>query len=216
MTDQARLIVQMPAEERHALEQKANSLGMSTGEFLRLAIEAFEIGTKDEEAELRGIIDLVNDNVPNTLRLLDECHLRIEEALGGVRPATDVGGNVAAEVPTRNVPNHSRRPDDASRIVDRHVGKRMRERRKVLGLPIKQLAESAGVTVQKTREWENGSQRITANRLTKLAEVLNVPVSYFFAGPDEQGSYGATSPQARGENPHQIHNKTRAKVIGKR
>ena len=123
--------------------------------------------------------------------------------------------NVAAGSLASNIPERCRRSGDASRDVNRHVGERMRERRKVLGLPIKQVAQSPGVTVLTTREWESG-RHIAPGRLTKLAEVLNVPVSYFFSGLDEEASYGTTSAKGRGGEPPRDSQQSGSKVIGRR
>jgi len=60
-------------------------------------------------------------------------------------------------------------------IVDHHVGARIRERRTTLGLSQQQLAKMIGVTYQQAHKYERGLNRISA-------QVLDVPVSYFFEG----------------------------------
>ncbi|MBR0648275.1 helix-turn-helix transcriptional regulator [Roseomonas terrae] len=76
--------------------------------------------------------------------------------------------------------------DDASTqrasLVDHHVGARIRERRTMLGLSQQQLAKMIGVTYQQAHKYERGLNRISAGRLFEIAQVLNVPVSYFFEG----------------------------------
>lgn len=70
--------------------------------------------------------------------------------------------------------------------TDRHVGMRIRERRIMLGLSQQQMAEMIGVTYQQTHKYERGINRISAGRLFEIAQVLKVPVSYFFEGLNEE------------------------------
>lgn len=67
-------------------------------------------------------------------------------------------------------------------VVDRHVGARIRERRLLLGMSQQQLAEAIGVTYQQAHKYERGLNRISAGRLYGIAQVLGVPVSWFFDG----------------------------------
>ena len=66
--------------------------------------------------------------------------------------------------------------------IDLHVGKRLRRRRRLLGLTQQQLAESIGIRFQQIQKYECGANRVTASRLYELAVALNVPVNYFFDG----------------------------------
>ncbi|MCW5699635.1 MAG: helix-turn-helix transcriptional regulator [Rhodospirillales bacterium] len=66
--------------------------------------------------------------------------------------------------------------------VDRFVGTRIRERRVMLGLSQQQMADMIGVTYQQAHKYERGINRISAGRLYEIAQVLRVPVSYFFDG----------------------------------
>lgn len=52
----------------------------------------------------------------------------------------------------------------------------------MLGLTQQQLAELIGVTYQQAHKYERGINRISAGRLFEMANVLNVPVTYFFEG----------------------------------
>ena len=67
--------------------------------------------------------------------------------------------------------------------MDKVVGRRIRARRRQLGLSQQALAGALGVSYQQVQKYEQGVSRIGAGRLQQLAEVLNVPVSVFF---DEQ------------------------------
>ncbi len=80
-------------------------------------------------------------------------------------------------------PGHTpERPGQRANAADRHVGARIRERRIMMGLSQQQLAKMIGVTYQQAHKYERGLNRISAGRLFEIAQVLGVPVSYFFEG----------------------------------
>src|ERR1700726_360920 len=85
----------------------------------------------------------------------------------------------------------SRRSTGRTQDVDRHVGARVRERRIMLGLTQQQLADLIGVTYQQAHKYERGINRVSAGRLFEIAQMLRVPVSYFFDGLDEEGGRAA-------------------------
>ena len=66
--------------------------------------------------------------------------------------------------------------------IDLHLGKRLRRRRRLLGLTQQQLAAAVGIRFQQIQKYECGANRISASRLWQLAEALEVPVSYFYDG----------------------------------
>jgi len=66
--------------------------------------------------------------------------------------------------------------------IDLHLGKRLRRRRRLLGLTQQQLADSVGVRFQQIQKYECGANRISAARLWALSEALEVPVGYFYDG----------------------------------
>src|SRR4051794_41154195 len=74
------------------------------------------------------------------------------------------------------------RPSPRANAADHHVGARIRERRIMLGLSQQQLAQMIGVTYQQAHKYERGLNRISAGRLYEIAQVLGVPVSWFFDG----------------------------------
>ncbi|MGE5269292.1 MAG: helix-turn-helix domain-containing protein [Thiohalocapsa sp.] len=90
----------------------------------------------------------------------------------------------------------SRRPAARTQDIDHHVGARVRERRIMLGLTQQQLADLIGVTYQQAHKYERGINRVSAGRLYEIAQVLSVPVGYFFDGLEGQGSR-AVSPRER-------------------
>lgn len=65
-------------------------------------------------------------------------------------------------------------------LVDKHVGKRLRVRRSLLGLSQEKLADAVGVTFQQIQKYEHGTNRVSAGRLLKFSQVLQVPVTYFY------------------------------------
>src|SRR4051795_6279296 len=69
--------------------------------------------------------------------------------------------------------------------VDRHVARRIRERRLALGLTQQQLAELVGTTYQQAHKYEKGVNRIAAGRLHVIAGALGVEPGYFFEGLGE-------------------------------
>ncbi|MEQ9664407.1 MAG: helix-turn-helix transcriptional regulator [Phycisphaerales bacterium] len=78
--------------------------------------------------------------------------------------------------------------EDGPDPVDVHVGKRMRQRRTLMGMSQERLAEAFGVSFQQVQKYERGTNRISASRLHLLSKILDVPVSYFFEGLPEQVS----------------------------
>ena len=79
-------------------------------------------------------------------------------------------------------PAAARRTTSRTQDIDRHVGSRVRERRIMLGLTQQQLADLIGVTYQQAHKYERAINRVSAGRLFEIAQVLSVPVSYFFDG----------------------------------
>ena len=68
--------------------------------------------------------------------------------------------------------------------VDVHVGKRIRQRRWMNGTTQQQLAEAVGIKFQQIQKYETGMNRVSASRLWDIANVLGVPVAFFFEGLD--------------------------------
>ncbi len=69
--------------------------------------------------------------------------------------------------------------------IDLHLGRRLRRRRRLLGLTQQQLAVQVGVRFQQVQKYECGANRISAARLWELAEALETPISYFYDGLGE-------------------------------
>jgi hypothetical protein len=76
-------MILMSPEERALLDAKARALGVSAGEVVRRAVQAFELGSEAEAAELRELIEAFNQIHPETLRIADEAHRKVAENLAG-------------------------------------------------------------------------------------------------------------------------------------
>ena len=64
--------------------------------------------------------------------------------------------------------------------IDFHLGKRMRRRRRLLGLTQQQLADACGVRFQQIQKYERARNSLPAASLPPLAERLGVRPDYFF------------------------------------
>jgi transcriptional regulator with XRE-family HTH domain len=72
--------------------------------------------------------------------------------------------------------------------IDLHLGRRLRRRRRLLGLTQQQLALAVGIRFQQIQKYECGANRISAARLWQLAEALETPVAYFYDGLAESAA----------------------------
>lgn len=69
-------------------------------------------------------------------------------------------------------------------LIDKHVGRQLRWRRKQLNLSQEALAERLGVTFQQVQKYERGANRVSAGRLYELARALDTTITYFFNGAE--------------------------------
>ena len=67
---------------------------------------------------------------------------------------------------------------------DIEVGQRIRARRMAKGMSQTELGNLLGVTFQQVQKYEKGVNRVGAGRLVRVAEALDVQVSFFFGGTD--------------------------------
>ena len=81
--------------------------------------------------------------------------------------------------------------DSRPNPIDVHVGQRLRQRRVLAGLSQEKLARMVGITFQQIQKYERGANRIVASRLYQLAQVLDVPVNYFFEDTGAEGNQTA-------------------------
>lgn len=74
--------------------------------------------------------------------------------------------------------------------IDKYVGYKIKERRKLLKLSQTKLAEMMGLSYQQIQKYENGSNKITLARILELSKVLNIPTVYFYEGADLDDEIG--------------------------
>ena len=82
-------------------------------------------------------------------------------------------------------------------VVDDHVGRRIRERRVMMGLSQQQLARTIGVTYQQQHKYERGLNRISAGRLFAVAQALGSEPAWFFEGMSAEAAVKEMPPRQR-------------------
>jgi transcriptional regulator with XRE-family HTH domain len=70
----------------------------------------------------------------------------------------------------------AKKPDS----IDALVGNRVKWRRLHLGMSQERLGAAIGVSFQQVQKYESASNRISSSRLQQIANILKVPVPYFF------------------------------------
>ncbi|WP_343684899.1 helix-turn-helix transcriptional regulator [Asticcacaulis sp.] len=65
-------------------------------------------------------------------------------------------------------------------VVDVHVGRRVRVRRKLVGLTQAGLGARLGLTFQQVQKYERGTNRVSASKLYETATALDVSIGFFF------------------------------------
>ncbi|MEY4904133.1 MAG: hypothetical protein RLZZ292_1948 [Bacteroidota bacterium] len=66
--------------------------------------------------------------------------------------------------------------------IDSYIGSRVRLARLTKRMTQEEIGGRLGITFQQFQKYEKGANRISAGRLQHIAEILAVPVSYFFEG----------------------------------
>ena len=77
--------------------------------------------------------------------------------------------------------------------VDLHVGKRIRQRRWLVGMTQQQLAEQVGIKFQQIQKYETGANRVSASRLWDISEAMEVSVNFFFEGIEQEVASAGSS-----------------------
>ena len=70
--------------------------------------------------------------------------------------------------------------------IDVHVGQRIRQRRCLAGMTLRELGQRVGIKFQQIQNYETGANRISASRMWDIAAALEVPISFLFEGLDGQ------------------------------
>lgn len=78
--------------------------------------------------------------------------------------------------------------------VDKHVGARLRMRRLMLHMSQTKLADAIGLTFQQVQKYEKGTNRMGSSRLQQVANILQVPVTFFFEGAPGQAKGDGKGP----------------------
>ena len=73
--------------------------------------------------------------------------------------------------------------------INAEIGKRVRSRRREIGITQAVLAQSLAVTFQQVHKYERGQSAISAAQLSAIASALCAPIDYFYDSlapePDE-------------------------------
>ena len=79
--------------------------------------------------------------------------------------------------------------------IEVHIGKRIRQRRRMVGLTQAQLGKKCDVGFQQIQKYECGANRIHAARLWQIAQALEVDTNFFYIGlpPSEEVAQAHTS-----------------------
>ncbi len=88
-----------------------------------------------------------------------------------------------------------RPPKEAPDPIDIRVGQRLKTRRVGLRISQSDVGKALNVTFQQIQKYENGTNRIGASNLYRLAQALNVDVSYFFEDMQKHAKTNALSDQ---------------------
>jgi transcriptional regulator with XRE-family HTH domain len=73
-------------------------------------------------------------------------------------------------------------PKRRATAEDVEIGRKIRALRLERGLSQSGLAAGIGLTFQQVQKYEKGANRVSAGRLQRIADLLHVPVMFFFGG----------------------------------
>lgn len=80
--------------------------------------------------------------------------------------------------------------------IDVQLGRRLRRRRRLLGLTQEQLAACCGIRFQQIQKYEAAANKMSAGMIARLAQALSVQAGYFYEGLEV--ATGVTPAQPRG------------------
>ena len=90
-------------------------------------------------------------------------------------------------------PHYTIATTKAPNPTDKHVGSRVRLRRKMLAMSQEKLGAALGLTFQQVQKYERGANRFGASRLQQMSDILQVPVEFFFEGaPNASAPHGSS------------------------
>lgn len=85
-----------------------------------------------------------------------------------------------------------RKLSEESKVIDRHVGMRLRLLRLNHKMSQTELGDKVGVTFQQIQKYERGANRIGASRLWSLCEIFEAEPNFFFDGLNEDQDNNAS------------------------
>lgn len=88
----ARVTVLMSPDEKAEMEANAARLGVSSGEYVRLAVDNFDKPTAAEEAELAALVEEVNRAIPKMRASLDRMSQNLRKTSKEVDQALRAAG----------------------------------------------------------------------------------------------------------------------------
>ena len=77
--------------------------------------------------------------------------------------------------------------EDRMSIFNVHLGRKLRNRRLYLGLTQTKVGDALGFSFQQIQKYEKGINGVTSEKLLDLANVLQVPINFFYEGYDKNG-----------------------------
>lgn len=80
----ARVTFLTTPQRKARIEQNAARIGLSSGEYIRHALDNYEQLSPEEEAELTLLVEQVNDAIPKMCAALDRMNAKLEETHGYV------------------------------------------------------------------------------------------------------------------------------------
>jgi transcriptional regulator with XRE-family HTH domain len=81
--------------------------------------------------------------------------------------------------------------------VDKHVGSRVRMRRRMLAISQGKLGDALGITFQQVQKYEKGTNRIGAGRLQEISHILQVPIAFFYEGTIDESALAKSEASTR-------------------
>lgn len=69
----------------------------------------------------------------------------------------------------------------------KHVGQRLKERRRVLNISQGRLAELLGISYQQVQKYESGQSQLSLSRLLQFSQLLNVGPEFFYEDMPTEG-----------------------------
>ena len=88
--------------------------------------------------------------------------------------------------------------------IDAYVGNRVQIHRQLLGLSRTEMGQLLGVTFQQVQKYEKGTNRISASRLWRLAQIFDVPITWFFEGYGKRDQEQEQDPVTRRQALHLV------------